>query len=970
MSKIKINRESIKTPWSSVGYLTYKRTYSRRLEEDSLNSDTEEFHDTIERVIKACQEQLNCNFTSEEEERLYYYHKTLKGVVAGRFLWQLGTSTVDKLGLASLQNCAFCVIDEPIRPFTWAMDMLMLGSGVGYNIQREFVYKLPPVKDEFKIPVRQDNASADFIVPDTRAGWVELLKKTLEGAFSPDIESGFTFSTQLIRGKGAPIKGFGGVSSGPEDLCWGIDEISKVIQGREGKQLRPIDCLDIMNIIGAVVVAGNVRRSAQIAIGDSDDLQYLNAKNWSTGTIPNWRANSNNSVVCNDFKTLPEEFWNTYKGGSEPYGIINLKLARAVGRAGDTRYKDKKVQGFNPCQPDFATVLTPDGLKQFKDVDVGSKIWSKQGWTNIINKWSTGVKDVFSYRTTGGEFIGTFNHKVDTKCGKCEIDIADKILTISGENMNIQYRPSAVIDGVFFGDGYYKHRERNKSYPILTIGKNDYDYFDSEEIKPYLKTLFGRDESREDWFIETSISKNEKKYTHSLEIPTRILYGDKSYLAGFLRGLYTADGSVIVQNGNSCRVTYKTVSSNMARDVQLALSTLGIRSYITTNKPQMVEFENGTYLCKKSYDVNITKDRKTFSEIIGFVQKYKMNKLNNHIGTIYKGDTYTKKTDKIYLGRYEVFDITVDNDSHTYWTGGLSVSNCAEQGLETKETCALAENFLSNIESKEELFDVLKLLYRVVKHSLRLPCHNKDTEEVVWRNMRMGLGMTGYLQATEEQRSWLPDAYEMLRAYDVEYSAKMGWPVSIKLTTAKPSGTLSLLPGVTPGVHPGYAQYMIRRIRIASNHSLVDTCKKFGYHVEFAKKFDGTDDHGTMVVEFPFAYPEGTVLAKDVSAIAQLEWVKRLQTDWSDNSVSCTVYYRSEELPEIREYLSKNFNKNFKTLSFLLHSEHGFVQAPFEEITKDHYDKLVSKTKLIDHIDSVLDFDESNECNTGVCPIR
>lgn len=340
--------EQTKTPWSPIGYIVAKRTYTRRVNPDDVNSRTEEWDEVVNRVIQACESQLKVGFSQDEQERLRGYMLRLKGTVAGRFLWQLGTATVERLGLLSLENCAFTVVDEPIRPFTWAMDCLMLGSGVGYNIQRENVYKLPKVREDFKAPVRHDASDADFILADTRESWVKLLEYTLRAAFEKDAKKGFTYSTQLVRGKGAPIKGFGGVSSGPEDLVWGIAEISKVIENRRGKQLRPIDCLDIMNIIGAVVVAGNVRRSSQIAIGDPDDLQFLRAKNWSAGNIPNWRSNSNNSVVCNDIFTLPEEFWKTYDGNSEPYGLINLKLSRSCGRLGDTRYRDKHCQGFNP----------------------------------------------------------------------------------------------------------------------------------------------------------------------------------------------------------------------------------------------------------------------------------------------------------------------------------------------------------------------------------------------------------------------------------------------------------------------------------------------------------------------------------------------------------------------------------------------------------------------------------------------
>lgn len=253
-----VEKEKYKTPWSTIGLITAKRTYARRLIEHDEHSPTENWEDIVNRVVSACQTQLNVGFTIEEEERLTKYLMLLKGTVAGRFLWQLGTETVNKLGLASLQNCAFVVINEPIRPFTWAMDLLMLGSGVGYNIQKEHVDKLPVVSERFCAPKRIDTKDADYIVPDTREGWVKLLGRTLKAAFLANNNNTFSYSTVLIRGKGAPIKGFGGTASGPEDLCLGIERISKVLEKRKGKKLRPIDCLDIMNIIGAIVVAGNV----------------------------------------------------------------------------------------------------------------------------------------------------------------------------------------------------------------------------------------------------------------------------------------------------------------------------------------------------------------------------------------------------------------------------------------------------------------------------------------------------------------------------------------------------------------------------------------------------------------------------------------------------------------------------------------------------------------------------------------
>jgi ribonucleoside-triphosphate reductase len=629
------------TPWGEIGYTVFKRTYARRLKEDDPNSNTEEFWQVVKRELDASDSQLKVGFTEEEKKRYAETRLSLKWSVAGRFMWQLGTKTVKRLGLPSLQNCAFVVVNEPIRPFTWAMDMLMLGSGVGYNIQRHNVYQLPKVKNKIKIE-RHDSEDADFIVPDTREGWIKLLGKTLKSHFYSG--KGFTYSTQLIRSKGAPIKGFGGLASGPEELCWGINEIHRLLNERSGKKLRPIDCLDIMNIIGFVVVSGNVRRSAQIAIGDCDDIQFLTAKRWDLGNIPKWRGMSNNSVVCDEISRLPQEFWDTYQLG-EPYGLINLELAKKVGRTGESQYPDPDVEGFNPC---------------------------------------------------------------------------------------------------------------------------------------------------------------------------------------------------------------------------------------------------------------------------------------------------------------------------------------AEQGLVNNETCCLANIFLPNVTSYDELIECLSYAYRMCKHSLNLPCHLKETEDIVHKNFRMGIGVAGYLQATEEQREWLPKAYEWLRAYDKTYSAEHEFPISIKLTTSKPDGTQSLLAGVTPGAMANPAgPYYLRRVRMATNSPLVDLCKKSGYPVEYNLNFDGTTDYNTVVVTFPCAVPEHTPIESSFKFNEQLDVVRRVQREWSDNSVSCTIRYNKEDLDDIKAYLNEHYKDELKTVSFLLSTGHGFKQAPYETITKEQYYDLVKQVQPITSVDVQEDeMDMNAECFSGSCPVK
>ena len=126
----------------------------------------------------------------------------------------------------------------------------------------------------------------------------------------------------------------------------------------------------------------------------------------------------------------------------------------------------------------------------------------------------------------------------------------------------------------------------------------------------------------------------------------------------------------------------------------------------------------------------------------------------------------------------------------------------------------------------------------------------------------------------------------------------------------------------TSGIHPAYSQYYIRRVRFSSDSPLLKIAEDNGYYTEYVRRFDGSEQRDTKIVEFPCETPKGTLLAKDCTAIDQLEIVKRMNREWSDNAVSVTVYYRKEELDDIKTWLKNNFNDNLKAVSFLLHNDH------------------------------------------------
>lgn len=181
-----------------------------------------------------------------------------------------------------------------------------------------------------------------------------------------------------------------------------------------------------------------------------------------------------------------------------------------------------------------------------------------------------------------------------------------------------------------------------------------------------------------------------------------------------------------------------------------------------------------------------------------------------------------------------------------------------------------------------------------------------------------------------------------------------------------------MLPGVTPGIHPAFAQYYIRRVRFGSADPLVDACRKRGYKVQWDIGLDGREDHTRYVVDFPCVSPEGSVLATSMTAVEQLEWVKKMQTVWADNAVSVTVYYRKEELQLIKDWLEKNYTDGVKSVSFLLHADHNFPLPPYQECSKDEYEKMLAKIDFsIPLLQTSFDGElELDDCATGACPIK
>src|ERR1035437_5967710 len=217
---------------------------------------------------------------------------------------------------------------------------------------------------------------------------------------------------------------------------------------------------------------------------------------------------------------------------------------------------------------------------------------------------------------------------------------------------------------------------------------------------------------------------------------------------------------------------------------------------------------------------------------------------------------------------------------------------CLEQSLENKQLCTLVETFPANHESLEDYLKTLKFAYLYGKTITLGKTHWPETNEVMLRNRRIGCSVSGIAQfiskrGIDELRVWLESGYEIIDKYDVTYSEWFGIPRSIKKTSLKPSGTVSLLAGATPGLHYPESRFYIRRMRLSKTSNLLDMLKNAGYHLEEAF---GSEE-STMVVEIPVDVGEGVRTLADVSMWEQLALAAFMQKYWADNQVSATITF-------------------------------------------------------------------------------
>lgn len=890
--------------FNGLGEVVFRRTYSR---------NNEDWCDVVIRVIEGVMSirkehyfRNSLRWVDNEWQKfarnMAVSMFNMQWLPPGRGLWMMGTDYCYRRGSMALNNCgATDTKEDLVLSAEWTMDALMNGVGVGFTTNwRGEATK--PNKDDTEL----------YVIEDSREGWcMSLVKLLCSYIDSPRYgKNKFpVFDYSQIRPAGEPIKGFGGQASGSGPLekmhariekfldyfCEGKcpvfsqDEKFQLVETDETKPYSHTRLVaDIFNSIGACVVAGNVRRSAEICMGSVEDIDFVNLKNYTEnperGEI-GWM--SNNSVVLeegydfHDFTHIPE-MAKRIKDNGEP-GMINLYNIQRFGRYGKEMKDEANL--VNPCITADTWITTENGAIQVKDLinkPFKAKVDGKL-YDCTTGFFPTGCKDIFKLVTSEGfELKATSNHKIMT------------------------------VDGGWVEMGDLKEGDK------IRVHQHEFN----EDIDEK-KSLDGKNFA--DIFTKNLI------HTTKSELLENVERADSSFfIRGFLSKLFDTNGSTI-------RFAYDI---EYLKPIQRMILRFGIFSKIHSKS------ETEKELVISGYDVKLFYEKICPTELNEYIKLLQFEPLSNR----YEATVKSIKQ----IGKDEVYDATV-NDIHAFDANGLYVHNCGEISLCNYELCNLSETFPPRCESPEQFNDAIKFATFYSSTVSLLPSHRSETNAIMAKNRRIGVSVSGIAQwaSSEVPEGWgqmnytrmtkyLREGYKIVREENKRLAESAGVPASIRVTTVKPSGSISLLVGVTPGVHYPVSEYAIRRMRIGADSPLVQPLKDANIPHE-------KDQYSDNTLVFEFAIHHGSVRpCEQVSPWEQFSLVAMMQRCWADNCVSATVYFDREKDGDDIEKLLAMYIPTLKSVSMLPHNKGVYAQAPYENIDREEYERRLNEYTLPD----------------------
>lgn len=920
------------------------RTYSRRKDD----GNNENWNDIVIRVIEGIMSIRKNHYINNHLEwddtqwtpfvkEFTKYIYTMRMLPPGRGLWACGTKYMYERGAAALNNCGAATTTDLVLGAVWTMDMLMCGCGIGFDTLWDGKMKYPNKENTYV-----------YVIPDSREGWVNSLGLLLlayvrntswklpAGIPKKEIYKKFPiFDYSLIRSKGQAIKGFGGTASGPLIL-----------------------------------------KKLHIKVELFFDAYYKSKQN----------PENVNEHVCQMIKDA-EERGCSFASYIIPFDTIYDNLF--IKYCDNVNDLDDIIEHYLPLIMNDNLELGIANCKQYlsDNVNYAESIMEKLNGIHNLGMEDINNKDDYSL-----ELMIFFQHLYNQNClTGTNVYCANNLIEQIKEIKDKTYGKTRLIVDIFNSIGVCVVAGNVRRSAMLSLGEpgdeefiklKKYQYNPERGCIGWMSNNTVRLSKTEDFtdqipLIAENIKNNGEpgiynqlnihrfgrvgRRVYPLDEWTREQEEDKATL---LNPCLTRDTRILTDDG------YVPIEQLIGKQFT---AMIGSKKYLSTEKGFWhtglkevfkITTENGFY-------VKATDNHR-------FMKNGKWTEVKNlHINDkliIYNGKSSSIESIES-VGYEDVYDCCV-LETHSFIANGFMSHNCSEIPLKPFELCNLSELFPTRCLDENGEFsleDYLKACKYATFYSSTvslLPTHWSMTNKVIAENRRIGVSMTGVADFYCKYNytnlvNICHKGYRIIRKENKRLADEAGVKESIRVTTIKPSGTISSLVGVSPGVHFPTFQYAIRRIRIAKQMPIVKLLQDANVPYE-----DDVYSENTYVFEFPISYGN-TITAEDVGLFEQATILAALQREWSDNMVSVTLYFNPETEADSIERVLALFIPLIKSASLLPHTNKGvYAQCPYEKIEEDEYMRRKASILPIDWSAFCgSDGERPNYCNNDTCEL-
>ncbi|MEB3292630.1 MAG: ribonucleoside-triphosphate reductase, adenosylcobalamin-dependent [Synechococcales bacterium] len=665
----------------------FYRTYSRKLSDTRRESWAEVSQRTLQGLVELGK------LTPAETAIVQKMQQELKCLPSGRWLWVGGTDWIARPeNFSGAYNCTSTnVVDW--EAFGLMMDLAMMGCGTGAILEPKYTNQLPAIRNRLTVQIireigavpvgqRQDkteiqvNAAANQVtigVGDSRRGWVDsyqgLLQLSTDERFAGKVE--VLVDLGNVRPAGEKLKGFGGVAN-PIKMPALYNRCAQILNKAIDRQLTPVECCLLIDEAAACVVAGNIRRSAGMRQGNSEDNQFAIAKDnlWQQGEDGNWRIDperdalrmANHTRVFHRPPTKEETLDAVRKQFYSGEGAIQY-APEAIARSSADLLPNREAQlqfiaayeagqggeflrqlapdmsdreldhrlgryGLNPCVTADTWVHTEMGPRQVKDLigqQHGTYINGELFSTTVDGFFFSGVKPVVKLMTEEGYSLRlTGNHrllKVVAQTQKAQytewvetqdLQPGDRVLIHNHRGLQpwsgVGTAAEGWLLGNLIGEGCFSVVKEYALGLVNTLAPN--------APKPLMGCY--HDRHHYDQVNSAPLAQLAKQFGilpgHKTITPA-IEAASYDFYCGFLRGLFDADGSVQGTQVKGVSVRLSQSDEALLQAVQRMLLRLGINSTIYRNRrPEQVclmpnaQRELAEYPCKAQHELVISND--------------------------------------------------------------------------------------------------------------------------------------------------------------------------------------------------------------------------------------------------------------------------------------------------------------------------------------------------------------------------